>query len=135
VARGRKPAEIDLKELEKLCALQCTVDELAAFFDLDRTTILRRMKNKEFAALVQRGREKGKVSLRRAQMQAAQNGNATMLVWLGKQILGQKDITVNELSGRDGQPIQVSEHKQELISRISGLVERVRTDSDTERVN
>jgi hypothetical protein len=29
---GRKPVRIDLTELEKLCALQCTNDEIAAWF-------------------------------------------------------------------------------------------------------
>ena len=33
----------------------------------------------------------GKISLRRKQMQIAMAGNVTMLIWCGKQFLGQKD--------------------------------------------
>lgn len=39
------------------------------------------------------GRHEGKSSLRRLQWKAAQKGNSAMLVWLGKQMLGQKDKT------------------------------------------
>jgi len=38
-----------------------------------------------------------KTSLRRAQYEAAMRGNPTMLIWLGKQLLGQKDIVINEM--------------------------------------
>jgi hypothetical protein len=33
----------------------------------------------------------GRMSLRRKQWKAAEDGNTTMLVWLGKQYLGQSD--------------------------------------------
>ena len=33
-------------------------------------------------------------------------GNATMGVWLGKQLLGQRDIVTNEHTGSSGGPIQ-----------------------------
>lgn len=33
----------------------------------------------------------GKISLRRAQMKAALNGNASLLIWLGRNCLGQTD--------------------------------------------
>jgi hypothetical protein len=36
------------------------------------------------------------VSLRRAQFRAAENGNATMLIWLRKQWLGQRDNPPHE---------------------------------------
>jgi hypothetical protein len=42
-----------------------------------------------------KGREDVKMSLRRAQLQLALNGNPTMLIWLGKQLLGQQDAPTN----------------------------------------
>jgi hypothetical protein len=39
------------------------------------------------------------MSLRRMQWQAAENGNPTMLVWLGKQYLNQKDKAEQTISG------------------------------------
>ena len=35
-------------------------------------------------------------------------GNATMGVWLGKQLLGQRDVTPIELSGANGSPVRVT---------------------------
>ena len=35
-------------------------------------------------------------------------GNATMGVWLGKQLLGQRDIVTNEHTGSSGGPIQLA---------------------------
>lgn len=43
------------------------------------------------AAALERGRESGKASLRRLQWKAANAGNTTMLVWMGKQYLSQTD--------------------------------------------
>ena len=40
---------------------------------------------------LKKGRDQGKTSLRRMQWEKAQSGNTTMLIWLGKQMLGQKD--------------------------------------------
>ena len=51
-------------------------------------------------------RGSGKTSLRRAQWLSAQKGNPTMLIWLGKQYLGQRDKSSHELSGPDGKPIE-----------------------------
>ena len=88
---ARPKIEINLEELEKLARLQCTYAEIAAFFDCSIDTIKRRMKDEEFCTTYKKGLEEGKASLRRMQWKAAQGGNATMLIWLGKQYLGQSD--------------------------------------------
>lgn len=84
-------AEINLLELEKLSMLHCSDRELAGWFGVDVKTIERRRKEPEFAAAMERGRCKGKINVRRMQMQLLEKGNATMAVWLGKQLLGQSD--------------------------------------------
>ena len=90
--RGRPKIEFDLEQVEKLAMLQCTYDELAAFFDCSKDTIINRMKDDEsFSAAYKNGLEKGKMSLRRMQWRAAESGNVTMLIWLGKQHLDQVD--------------------------------------------
>jgi hypothetical protein len=103
---GRKPAKIDLIELEKLASLQCTDEDLAGFFGVSARTIENRRKQPAFAEAMRRGRAKGKISVRRAQMKLLEAGNGTMGVWLGKQLLGQRDVTPIELSGPNGQPVQ-----------------------------
>ena len=89
--RGTK-VKIDLVELEKLCAMQATDAEIGGFFNVSVRTILRRKKNKKFAEVMERGRAKGRLAVRRAQLKMLEAGNATMGVWLGKQYLGQTDI-------------------------------------------
>lgn len=89
---GRPPWEYNLAEVEKLCRLNCTDGEVAAFFGVSTKTIQReRKKSPEFAEAMERGRGQGQMSLRRKQMEVALTGNTPMLIWLGKQVLGQRD--------------------------------------------
>lgn len=55
---GRKPVEIDLVELEKLCRLLCTDEGIAAWFGLSTRTIELKRKQAEFAEVMRRGRAK-----------------------------------------------------------------------------
>lgn len=105
---GRKTVSIDLVELEKLCVLGCTDEEIAAWFGVSIRTIENRRKRPEFSEIMQRGRAKLRISVRRAQMKLLEAGNASMGIWLGKQVLGQRDVTPVELSGPDARPVQFS---------------------------
>jgi hypothetical protein len=105
---GRKAVQIDLIELEKLSSLHCTNEELADWFGVSTRTIETRRKRPEFAEAIQRGRSKGRISVRRAQMKMLESGNSTMGVWLGKQLLGQRDAITTEHIGAGGGPIQVA---------------------------
>ncbi len=105
---GRKPVEIDLVELERLGSLQCTDQELAAYFGVDVKTIERRKKQPAFAAAIERGRAKGRVSIRRNLFALAAKGNVAASIFLAKNLLGYKDYFSNEHSGPDGGPIPVS---------------------------
>ena len=49
---ARPEAKIDLVELEKLCGMQCTDEEVAAFFGVSTRTIERRRKVKKFAEIM-----------------------------------------------------------------------------------
>lgn len=90
---GRPRIELDPAEIEKLCRLNCTMDEMAAFFGCSTDTIERRMKEDEDLKLaIEKGRATGKISLRRKQFQILEDSNsASMAIWLGKQLLGQRD--------------------------------------------
>lgn len=93
--RGRPPIkEIDFNELDKLIGIQATAEECASWFDVSVDTIDRRLRENfgmSFAEYSKQKKGKGKISLRRRQMQAALDGNTTMLIWLGKQYLGQSE--------------------------------------------
>jgi len=94
--------------LEKLCSLRCTDAEIAAWFQVSSRTIENRRKQARSAEAMERGRAKGRISVRRHQMKLLEAGNVTMAVWLGKQLLGQRDVITAEHVGRGGGAIQVS---------------------------
>lgn len=113
--------DIDAEQVKALAAINCTMDEIAAVLDTSTVTLRAR-----FLAQIEAGRAIGKQSLRRYQWEAAKRGNVTMLIWLGRQLLGQTDKidfnltisaprlevieadtgtkTVLELAPSDGQP-------------------------------
>lgn len=101
----------EFEQLVNMIRIQCTRDEICDILGMSDTTLNRRIKEQgipgvdNFEALYKKHQGEGKASLRRAQWKAAQDGNPTMLVWLGKQMLGQKDK--QELSGPDGGAIPV----------------------------
>ena len=91
MARPRK--EIDQKDFESLCALQCTKEEICGFFDVSDKTLenwCKRTYSEGFSEVFKKKRGKGKISLRRAQFRLAEK-SASMAIWLGKQWLGKKD--------------------------------------------
>jgi hypothetical protein len=118
---------IDLVELEKLCSLQCTDEEIAAWFGVSTRTIESRRKQPQFSEVMSRGKAKGRISVRRAQMKLLESGNGTMGVWLGKQLLGQRDVTPIELSGPHGEPVQFS--LETLDAAITRARERAKAPS------
>ena len=98
--RGRKKTPIDYEKAEKLAIILCTQSEIAAVLDVPLSTLEH---DPEFLRIHKKGMETGRASLRRMQYKGAEAGNATMLIWLGKQHLGQKDK--QELTGKDDTPL------------------------------
>jgi hypothetical protein len=92
---GRPKIQIDPIQVEKLARLHCSTAEIAAFFDCSTDTIER-----NFAAILVKGRESGKRKLRRLQWKAAEKGNTALLIWLGKQILGQTEKIEEKLESK-----------------------------------
>ena len=86
---------LDGTQIEQLSGFGCTNREIASFFKCSETTLTR-----NYGEYLSKGRDKGNIRLRQLQWKQAERGNVTMLIWLGKQLLGQsdkQDITVNEL--------------------------------------
>jgi hypothetical protein len=128
---------LDLALIEDLAGIFCTMKEIAAICKCSVDTLERNC-----ADVIEKGRENAKASLRRKQYLVATNGahareeaNVTMLIWLGKQQLGQRDSL--ELSGPNGGPIQHEHIKfdaltDEQLSDLERLVNSAVT-SDTGR--
>lgn len=90
---ARPRANIDEKQFEKLCAMLCTEDEIASFFDVSINTMkswCKRTYKEDFETVFADKKQRGKIVLRRYQMQLAEKYPA-MAIFLGKQYLGQQD--------------------------------------------
>lgn len=91
---GRPKYEIDYETLDDLCKIMCTGEEIASILNIDYDTLNKRLKEEKhggFSDYYKKMSAKGKKSLRRVQYEQALDGNTTMMVWLGKQYLDQKD--------------------------------------------
>lgn len=116
MARPRK--EISQKDFENLCAMQCTLAEIASWFECSEDTIERwckRTYKRGFADAYKEFSAKGKISLRRAQLKLAEK-SAAMAIFLGKQLLGQRD-----------NPVEVT-HTVSPIDAITQEIFRVQTE-------
>lgn len=104
--RLRKHAKIKVSQIRALSEIHATESEAAGVLGIKLSTFKEclRIDNAARAAW-ESGRANGKVSLRRKQWKLADN-NAGMAIFLGKQYLGQSDVSVVEHSGRDGGPIK-----------------------------
>jgi hypothetical protein len=96
---ARPESKIDLVELEKLCGMQCTDEEVAAFFGVSTRTVERRRRVERFREVMERARAKGRVSVRRNLFRLASNGNVAAAIFLAKNLLGYRDVVANEHSG------------------------------------
>ena len=84
---GRPKLDIDPEQVTRLARLHCTMLEMASFFGCHIDTL-----RDNFSNEIDKGRSEGNISLRRKQWQmAVEKGNVVMLIWLGKQMLGQRN--------------------------------------------
>lgn len=91
---ARPKIDIDAEQFKKLCAIQCTLTEIASWFKCSEDTIERWCKREmgmSFAESYKTWSSDGKISLRRIQFKMAEH-NCSMAIWLGKQYLGQRDM-------------------------------------------
>lgn len=92
MARPRK--KIDEDQVTKLAAIDCSYAEMASILGCNESTLTRR-----FAQAIKDGRNHGNMSLKRKQFEIAMGGNVGMLIWLGKQRLGQTDQMLQTIQG------------------------------------
>jgi hypothetical protein len=127
---ARPKAKIELVELEKLCAMQCTDEEIAAFFGVSTKTVERRRKVQRFSDVMEQARAKGRVSVRRNLFRLASTGNVAAAIFLAKNLLGYRDVVASELSGPDGRPISIdsrpdlSNLSDEELDQLQSLVDK-----------
>ena len=118
---ARPRIEIDLEQFKKLCAIQCTLEEISSWFKCSEDTIERWCKRElkmSFADAFKTWSADGKISLRRNQFRMAEH-NVSMAIFLGKQYLGQKDV----------QDIAVARNDDDTIKRMEKYFGNGKTDT------
>jgi hypothetical protein len=83
---GRNAVVVPPDEVEHLAQLGCTDAEIARYFGVKEDTLRR-----HFETELAHGRHNLKTTLRQAQLRVALEGNPTMLIWLGKNLLSQNE--------------------------------------------
>lgn len=86
VGRGSNKKVIPPDEVYYLASLGCSYREMADWFHIPEDTL-----RYNFRPYVEKAREHTKQKLRQAQIKVALGGNVSMLIWLGKNMLGQSD--------------------------------------------
>ena len=84
---------IDRERFEKLCELQCEVEDIANYFDCEVEDLKEWVKDEygeEYDVIYEKKSIKGKVQIREAQFKLAEK-NVSMAIWLGRQYLGQTE--------------------------------------------
>jgi hypothetical protein len=93
------------KQFELLMGIPFVTSKIISdFFGVENSTLIRWIKENydvTFADLKAQKQEGLKLKLAGKQFEVAMTGNVTMLVWLGKQYLGQKDNHDVDLSGKE----------------------------------
>jgi len=113
---GQPKIILDLVEMEKLAAMGCTLEEMADLLSISKQTIINHQKeDPELMRVIERGRARIKISVRRHQIKLMEDGNPTMAIWLGKQLLGQRDEQHLEHTGKDGGPITIAQYDAWLV--------------------
>lgn len=123
---GRPTIQIDQRNFEELCKMQCTEMEIAGFFRCSDETLNKWCKKtykKTFEECFAILRQGGKASLRRTQWRLAET-NPSMAIFLGKNYLGQCD---------DPLKYQKDETTEDKLGRfIDVLTDVITSDTDTD---
>ena len=91
---GNPKVHIDWDKVDQLLLGGCTGTEIAPHFGIcDDTLYIRCEKEKgvTWSAYLRQKRSKGDSNLRMKQYQVAMSGDRSLLIWLGKQRLGQRE--------------------------------------------
>ena len=103
MARPRKG--FDLDTIEKLASIHCTNTEIASVIGCDVSLLSK----PRYSQVIAKGKDRGKISLRRKMFDTAMGGNVVMQIWLSKQMLGYTD-KVEQKQHQDGFKVIVQDY-------------------------
>ena len=106
--RARPIKRVDIETVKKLAQLHCTYEEIAEFVGVSTKTLQR-----SYVHYIKKGRELGKISLRKAQFEKALGGSVPMMIWLGKQHLDQKE-KIEQTTYNEPLPLIIETQSEEI---------------------
>lgn len=120
---GRPFLELDEELIEDLASINCSMDEIATIVGCSKRTL-----QNNYCAVIEKGRARGNMSLKRKMFDLAIKGNATMLIWLSKIQLGYRETTRQELiqlpSGKE-----ISKDQLDAMS-VTEVIDLVKKDTE-----
>jgi hypothetical protein len=133
---GRPPAEIDWKKVDQYLQAQCNGTNIAGIFGIHPQTlydkVVERYKDQyhisNFTEYQKIKRAEGLELLRAKQFDMMMAGNTTMAIWLGKQLLGQKDQVETTLLVPQ---VKLLPHTAEDEKQISEALDILENETDT----
>jgi hypothetical protein len=102
---GRPTKDIDWTEFEKLCLLQCSIEEMCQWFSFSHQSLERKVKEhygETFGQVFAKKRVGGLISLRRNLFKQSEH-SAAVAIFLAKNLLGMTDK--QEITGAGGGPV------------------------------
>lgn len=135
--RGRKPIDIDIQAVEEAAADGLTEGEVAARLGISIDTLGRRKsKYAEYADAIKRGRQRAHAAVSSKLMSLVRKGNLGAIVWYEKTRKGYSDRVQQEISGRDGEAIEIKntvfDHSVAVASLASRSAEHYRAPGKNE---
>ena len=106
--------QLDVDDIRELASEGNTVSDVATLLGVNDSVI---NDNEEYKQAYEMGLCDMRATLRHSQFQSAKSGNTTMLVWLGKVILGQREETVSTL--------KFEREDDELTKSLQGLAKEM----------
>ena len=123
MARPQKTAALTAEQIEQLAAIGCADSEIAALCQISESVL-----QNSFKAQLKNGRANLRARVRRKQIERAEQGSDTMLIWLGKVYLNQRETVETQISGPNNGPIQIQTY--DYAAAATGLAARPGTDRD-----
>lgn len=131
---GRKEIQIDKGKLEIAMMYGATCADCAGMFFCSDDTIVRFIKKEygmNFAEFSDKRQSEIRLKLRQKQIQVALNGNVTMLIFLGKNLLGQSDKQdITQTSNVVELKYNLKESPSELRKRLKESLESSQDSSE-----
>jgi hypothetical protein len=116
---------IDIEDLKRWARAGATIPEMAQRLGVSKSTLDTRLAEPEFREALETAKGDMLISLRSKQVAMALAGDRTMLIWLGKQYLGQRDKVEHAGTGIDGAIVTCDGKRERLKAEYDALAERL----------